>query len=88
MEQRCINVPLWLDSQDGLLGVPKANAWNNPYRVSQAHGPHRMIINHDGKTQIEWNSGASMPVRCWTHKMEFWVYPLVRLLHERAEPVG
>ena len=45
--------------------------------VGQAVGPHRMMINHDNFTQDEWNEGQSMSVAGWTHKCEFWVYPIL-----------
>ena len=43
--------------------------------VGEAWGPHRMMINHDSKTQAEWDTGASMSTARWIHKMEFWAFP-------------
>ena len=46
--------------------------------VGEAWSPHRMMINHDSKSQAEWDAGASMSTARWTHKMEFGAF-LARL---------
>ena len=43
--------------------------------VGQAYWPHRALLNHPGKSQREWNSGASMTYAGWQHHTEFWAYP-------------
>lgn len=43
--------------------------------VGEAHEPHRLMMNHRSHSQAEWNSGRSMSIAGWTHKMEFWAYP-------------
>ena len=43
--------------------------------VGEAHGPHRCMINHEGYTQEQWNSGQSMTTQRWQHRVEFWAYP-------------
>jgi len=43
--------------------------------VGQAWNPHRIMVNHDGKSQAEWDSGMKMDYAGWKHQMEFWVYP-------------
>ena len=43
--------------------------------VGEAWSSHRMMINHDSKSQAEWDAGASMSTARWTHKMEFWAFP-------------
>ena len=43
--------------------------------IGEAHGPHRLMINHNSKPQSDWDAGASMDLKGWKHKMDFWVYP-------------
>ena len=43
--------------------------------VGEAWKPHRMMINHESKSQVEWDAGASMGTARWTNKMEVWAFP-------------
>mmetsp|Transcript_95021 Transcript_95021/g.271699 ORF Transcript_95021/g.271699 Transcript_95021/m.271699 type:complete len:290 (+) Transcript_95021:147-1016(+) len=42
--------------------------------VGQAHGPHRIMINHSNFTQTQWDAGQTMTTSGWTHRIEFWAY--------------
>eukprot|EP00656_Telonema_subtile_P051739 TRINITY_DN7039_c0_g1_i5.p1 TRINITY_DN7039_c0_g1~~TRINITY_DN7039_c0_g1_i5.p1 ORF type:complete len:399 (-),score=3.15 TRINITY_DN7039_c0_g1_i5:362-1558(-) len=43
--------------------------------VGEAFSPHRVCLNHRGKSQTEWDNGASMNFANWKHYLEFWAYP-------------
>ena len=44
--------------------------------VGEAKPPHRMMLNHNYKTQEYWNNEKnSMTFAGWTHFYEFWAYP-------------
>ena len=42
--------------------------------VGEAYSPHRIMLNHDTRTQADWDGGLSMNTSGWTHKMEFLVF--------------
>ena len=33
-----------------------------------------MLVNHSTITQDEWDKGASMTTKGWTHHMDFWAF--------------
>jgi len=43
--------------------------------VGEALQPHRLMVNHGARSQLEWNLGASMDLMGWKHKMEFLAFP-------------
>ena len=46
--------------------------------VGDARNPYRSMINHQYKTQEEWNNGASMSMAGWSHCFDFWVFPVTQ----------
>merc|ERR1719238_2219692 len=42
--------------------------------VGEASNPHRCMFNHRGKSQEEWDSGANMNFKGWSHLLSFWAF--------------
>jgi hypothetical protein len=51
-----------------------SGAWPGTLRVAvgDAQAPRRSMLNHNAKTQAEWDAGASMSYAGWTHAFDFW----------------
>eukprot|EP00579_Thalassiosira_antarctica_P030714 CAMPEP_0202030366 /NCGR_PEP_ID=MMETSP0905-20130828/64459_1 /ASSEMBLY_ACC=CAM_ASM_000554 /TAXON_ID=420261 /ORGANISM="Thalassiosira antarctica, Strain CCMP982" /LENGTH=185 /DNA_ID=CAMNT_0048594163 /DNA_START=150 /DNA_END=707 /DNA_ORIENTATION=+ len=54
---------------------PKRHPRTIRIAVGEAMKPHRIMVNQAGISQEDWDTGRSMTIQGWEHKMEFWVYP-------------
>ena len=56
--------------------------------VGEAWSPHRIMINHDSKSQAELDAGASMSTARLTYKVEFWAPSTTPGWRARTEGYG
>ena len=54
---------------------PKRHPRTIRIAVGEAMKPHRIMVNQAGISQEDWDTGRSMAIQGWEHKMEFWAYP-------------